>query len=414
MPAAFNGKIFQQDYDVLLSSDGGTSLFCLSERTWRMIVALTETYHWETRYFSSTGEAIDKDTIEAWASQAERELSMWNGCCCGGQPQGSRLRWTKVGGLLEISYDGGETWTPYPEGDTRETGNLFPPIPGDDGPEKRCAAANNLANEMRLEWDELLDQLATIETVLAFSSAVSDILIPFGIVSAAPGLIFTILTALFAAGQTAINDALTPEQFDIFFCCCYDAIGEDGVITEAVWDAIGECMGAEMETTAALAIGLLLSAAGPVGTHNMAQSGTGTGHDCADCGTCDDCTLETASDQGTFGPAAPPDGISFHGAGYTPGDGTWTIYNGPDGTNYIEFDHEICIIQVGATNGRIAPASYQIHVGTQSSPDYEGGTNTFDLSGAEKVSRIDFVKDAGTPDGYISISNIFFKYCEAV
>lgn len=74
------GKVIQFDYDDLLATFGGRRCLALSERTIKMLAAQTDYYHWTARYKSDTGATIDRDTVEAWASQLERELMLDNEC----------------------------------------------------------------------------------------------------------------------------------------------------------------------------------------------------------------------------------------------------------------------------------------------------------------------------------------------
>lgn len=403
------GKVIQQNYDDLIATGDGSSLFCLSDRTVKILLATTDFIGWKTRYFSLEDAEIDQDIIDGWEGNVVRELILGD-CCCGGQPLGSRLRWSAVGGMLEISYDNGETWIPYPEGDTRETGNLFPPIPGDDGDAKKCEAANNLTNTLHLQWDELIDQLATITTVLGFSAAVADLLIPFGIVTAIPGLVLSIMSALFAAGAEAIDDALTDEQYDKFFCCALASIGDDGAVTEAVWDALGECMGAELEATAALALGLLTYSAGPVGTHNMAQSGTGIGHDCALCGCEPGCTAAGI----TVDLTDLPDDWSIELTGSGTPELTYIKAVDTDGGFILHFP-TMCVTAVHLYIDLNPPGTGTVTVGTETSVTYQHPSpelgQIFTLTTPQIVDQIEF-SIVGTFAGTIGyINSLQIDHC---
>lgn len=276
------GKIIQQDYDDLLATPSGSSLFCLSDRTWKMLIATTDYLHWATRYWSESGADIDAETIEEWATTVERELIVGSfGCGCACAPAGAITRWSLTG-ILQISYDNGETWSDWPEGDPRNTATRFAPMAGDDGDDKRCKAANNVLSEFKHAGDELIAQLTAVALVTDAAAAIADLFIPFGI-PALPGLVLTLIASVFDLGTTVVTDALTDEQYGKFFCCVFDNVGADGQITQDVFDAIGECMGAEMETNAALILGAFALIVQAVGMNNIAQIPQGGTEDCDTC-----------------------------------------------------------------------------------------------------------------------------------
>jgi len=97
-------KGFQLDFDKLSSLGGEQDTYCLSPQTRDLCISLLRYADWPTRYHSHLGADIERDVVESWTATALAEL-MEVGCTM------LRLRQDPNNScVLQVSYDGGETW----------------------------------------------------------------------------------------------------------------------------------------------------------------------------------------------------------------------------------------------------------------------------------------------------------------
>src|ERR1051325_382265 len=105
------------------------------------------------------------------------------GCCCNTFP--TRIN---ADGQLEISYDDGATWVPYPQGDPRQNATLFPPLPGDDGDDKKCQAAANVTGNFHNEIDKTIANTAAWDSLFGLVAAIVEVLVFVGIIGSGGAL----------------------------------------------------------------------------------------------------------------------------------------------------------------------------------------------------------------------------------
>lgn len=160
------GKMLQMGYDEIIVSPIDTSecSYCLTIPEVQAILALVQPLAWTTRWYSLEGNTIDEEIIRHFAANLTRKLM--NGCC----NNGLLTQFTSDGGY-QTSYDGGTTWVDTPTTDPRN-GIILPQVlPGTDGTDKKCLAANSVAGLYK-HWVELIGQSKDADAVYSDIAAV--------------------------------------------------------------------------------------------------------------------------------------------------------------------------------------------------------------------------------------------------
>lgn len=291
----FTWKGLQMDYDELSLSGDGSCCICLSERAMQMILAVSDQFHWTTRYYSPTAAAIDAETVDEWASALERQIVSGLNDCCGSDPSNPTLTRLSIDGVVEISTDGGETWTEAPGLDPRITSMQFPPLLGEDGETKQCQAATNLAEYAEAWVEQLADVLDVGGLVVAAIAEAAAIFLSAGVLVALAAPLGGLLISL---GGSALRAAFDSETWDNFRCdalCCF---GEDGLLTAGGWaDLINRVN--DYPGAAGVILSGLLQLMGVLGCNNIAASGSAAGDECNDCDDCE-CDPSVSLSPGSF------------------------------------------------------------------------------------------------------------------
>lgn len=217
-----------------------------------------------------------------------REDMNMNDCGCGDRKI-TNQRWTSDG-RLEISYDNGETWENGDEFDARFNSVVFPGIPGTDGEEKRCQAANSalaVFMEEKSKSSAILGGAGTVGALIA-SVAAAIAATGVGIVPAAIiALMGGILVAIVQSGQTVFDNSFTSLIWDEFFCSLYCQMEDDGSYTEAGWQGVIADAASLPNYPANAWLSGMVKSAGVVGLTNAARTGYAGSRDCDSC-PCDD------------------------------------------------------------------------------------------------------------------------------
>lgn len=274
-----------------IAQQTGEQCYCLSNRTVQMLLTISNTLAWATRW---TGNEFftdeQREQIFNWANECEAELM--NGCC-GGAGQTVRTR-INAEGRVEVSVDGGVTWTQDDSYDPRSTNTIYEPIKTDGTTdENACAAANAFDENLQETKANIISALGTYTNAAGLSAALVPIVATYVGVPVAGAVValaaFTIGLAGVAISQTAIviDDALDEPYFEFMKCQYLCVIGD----SEATWEHLDTIQNALFEeyglATPENACKVLLTiaifkAVGPVGVTNMGRVGTGTG-DCEEC-----------------------------------------------------------------------------------------------------------------------------------
>lgn len=184
---------------------------------------------------------------------------------------------------IQFSPDGGTTWTDTPGADMRHADPFRLPPRG--GTDIQCSAAANA--ECWLQT--FIEQVTTLLEAGAVIVAVINKLLQFvELIFAETGgellnLILAVAGSIFDIGGGALAAAFTSDQWPILLCAIYCNMDTSGQVSAARFATMQAQVTANMNTTAALVVNLLLSTQGEVGVSNAGAMGEETA-DCSDCG----------------------------------------------------------------------------------------------------------------------------------
>lgn len=171
------------------------------------------------------GTLTEEEAAAAWL---EIFLDQDDGCSSCAQPGGEPIVRLNEDGEFEELIDG--DWAP-PAGD-----NEIPPTPPrEDGTdqEKRCLAAANATNVLKVLYEEVtdmyLDGLTLLEAIAHFVAFVAAIiLLPGGLIAAAIALALVLFRIMFETAEFVTADYWTTAFDDKMQCALYECSSVDG------------------------------------------------------------------------------------------------------------------------------------------------------------------------------------------
>jgi hypothetical protein len=269
-------------YDYFTVEPGRECQYCLTDKQAELLLGLIEPLSWKTRWWTEGEDEIDRDVIDQFRNDLARRLMM--GCC--GDETPTQYRWTEDG-ELERSDDGGETWEADPENDPRNNSTRYPPIEGEDGADKKCAAATGMA--MLIE-EQIGENLTDEMTRYTLQQLISDWVNVFIQTSNIFTALITIATnQIFALSIAIIRPALTEEVYDQLKCIFYCHMSDDASFDNAQWAAVRAQILSDITGVAGLFLEHLVYLLGSVGLTNLARSSGATEGDCSECDCFDAC-----------------------------------------------------------------------------------------------------------------------------
>jgi len=304
-------------YDYFIPDDSRECQYCLTDKQAEILRGIIEPLGWETRWWSATDTAINRDEIQAFRDDLIRRLMM---SCCGDEAP-DQFRWTEDG-VLERSQDGGATWTPAPEFDPRQNSPRFPEPAGTEGASKRCIAATGMVAIIKQQiGDQLTDDMSHYTLGQLIADWVGTMI---GTSNPFKALIVIAVNQIFALIISVLRAALTETVYDTLLCIFYCNMANDISFDEARLDQVTTDIGDQIGGIATLFFQQLINLLGVVGLTNLARAGGATSGDCSDC------------------PECPSDWVRIYvstGGGTETGwDGEW-LYASPvhDGSHYTLF-----------------------------------------------------------------------------
>lgn len=222
--------------------------------------------------------------------------------CC--QPLYVETRINVSTGQIEVSYDGGTTWTPAPGSFPTQIIEQPPPVnTGVAG--TKCDAATNAMAQIQgwIDHVEIAFDVAAglLDFAILVASAILDailLILSEGALTAAEAQIIAIitgvLTGVWEGGKALFSDYWSPDVKDSILCDMFCTIGEDGAWTN---DSFIECrrrFSQHMPSGLAKTLFLgFMSSVGRQGWNNMAASGASADADCSDCTCPEACDIST-------------------------------------------------------------------------------------------------------------------------
>lgn len=258
---------------------------------------LTELAKWQTWEKDGTTSASEAarrwfDIVECVAK--EIDCIMADDCGCG-KEEPTNTRINPETGEYEVSYDGGDTWEPLPSADPRSSGLVWPPLPGDPTPAKKCAAANSVVGFLETtqqgEYDQLVNNATIADMIASLIAVAAGVGLIFGILPGAILAFFAFVVNQFGhaiAGD--FNSQFTTATWDELLCIIYCNMDNEGAISEEQWQLIKSTVETEIGGYAGIWLKDHINLFGVVGMTNAARASYPGTRDCDTCAACEDCT----------------------------------------------------------------------------------------------------------------------------
>jgi len=268
-------KAFQANYDDVFALSDRECSYCLTDQQVQALLTMTEYLKWSTRWISTT-TTIDPDKVLKFATGLEWNLM--NGCCDDNLP--IQYRYTSEG-VLQRSLNGGADWMNSPEYDPRVYSPEFPPLPGADDEDKKCAAATGASLLIR---EQVGDQLTDDMTRYTLSQLITD-WVKTVIETSNPflGLLTVIANQIFALVIATLRPALTDGVYDTLTCIFYCDMAADATVDDAQWTQIRTDILDQITGIAGVFFEHLVFLLGTTGLTNLLRSGAASTGDCSDC-----------------------------------------------------------------------------------------------------------------------------------
>jgi hypothetical protein len=260
---------------------------------WGLLRGLSDWQRWE-REPTKSGTLVAK----VW-SEVVYAIDWEDGCmgCCNDQIVLHRIG---AGDALEISTDGGTTWTPDPA-DPRINGTHLPnSIPGaDDG--KKCNGATNAVNNFKDAQAAFSHDLTSSTTIIGLAAAIAGellvLLLSAGtLAEVLVPLMITTAATLFGVLEADYNAEFTEAVWDDLLCDLFCNIGSNGQFTEGQFHDLQADVDTHFSNNVALTFQSILRGWGTLGLNNACISGTAATADCSEC----DCVPSSCSDPDRF------------------------------------------------------------------------------------------------------------------
>lgn len=224
-------------------------------------------------------DPLKRGTLVAQVWREVWENIDWNGeDCMGCCPEPTNRRYNSEG-QLEVSYDGGITWSLAPDADSRMSGIISPPLAGEDGDEKRCIGA---ASGMEYVKQNLIDDLSAGANYADINAAIIAIIVVLGVTGIGV-LIAAAAAAIFIAGVSAVQAAFTAGVWDDFQCILYCNSEDDASFTVAGWERVKADILSTFTGVVSAVLYNWVNSVGTVGLTNSLRSGFATASDCSAC-----------------------------------------------------------------------------------------------------------------------------------
>jgi len=280
----WKGTVLGYDPIILDPADTTAKRYCLTAPQVEALLGIIEPMAWTTRWISASETAIDTDQIEAFRDDIRKRLM--EDCCCDNTTQIVLHRVNPDTGIMEISVDGGDTWTSDPQ-DPRVTGvALPPPVPAGVAADK-CAAAGSITEQFRTYVDEIIAQKTAEALFLDFLLAIAAILIAIlaaPVYALFPTVLAPLLTFVFSQSAAAITAAMTTDEYQKFLCAMFCNLQDDGSFTSSGLASARSDALADMTSGIPTALAKsFINGLSLIGMNNAAALGTPSALTCETC-----------------------------------------------------------------------------------------------------------------------------------
>lgn len=215
----------------------------------------------------------------------------WSQMSCCPEP----LKRLNSNGSMSVSFDDGATWQPAGNLDPRNTAVSPPPIPGDDGDDKKCKSANSMVRQLKDQQIAYSSKIGVITTVLEMAASLVGLaVLVFFDPALAPFLIgafFELAAALLATTSMAYDALFTDDDWGWILCELFCKMTADGQIPASEFVNIQSDFDSHFSGNAALTFSSILAAWQLPGLNNAGKIPTTDNLDCSGC--CPTCDADT-------------------------------------------------------------------------------------------------------------------------
>lgn len=273
-------KAFQANYDYVFSLSDRLCCVALSQQQIAALLSQVEYLYWPSRWVKADGD-VDADFVTQFTEDLERNLM--TPCCDDNLP----IQWRYTSdGVLQQSTNGGGTWVDAPLYDPRVYSPQFPPLPGDDGTDKKCAAATGAVALIKEQvGDQLTDDMSRYTLSQLISDWTNTVINSGGNIFQALATVVT--NQIFALVIATLRPALTDDVYHTLQCILYCDMADDATFNNAQWATVRSDILSQITGIAGVFLEHLVYLLGTGGLTNLARSGAATSGDCSDC----DCGL---------------------------------------------------------------------------------------------------------------------------
>lgn len=211
-------------------------------------------------------------------------------------------------GEVEVSTDGGETYTPAPEQDPRNGVPRLPPALPPGGADDKCTYADSVVELFKQGVIDVLEEASTVQEIIAIITGILAGVLGFAgpILTFIGAVIAVLANGIFAAGVSAVQAAYTEDFWNMLRCLIYLHINADGSFTQSQLDAIYAGMSGD-----AIAIFITQNWLAALGTAGMTNSARALyGSPTADC-DCSEACSSLYDIYGTYGTLVDSDDTSI-------------------------------------------------------------------------------------------------------
>lgn len=299
--------------DIETACDTPVVCMAFSEAYIPYLIGLLEIYAWDDRFIGTDEER--QHGVDMFSELRTIFMTAQNCCCQNGGLSITILTRITVDGRIEVSTDGGDSYTDFPQAPYITTPSYPPYMTSHDGTNK-CDVADNIYQETLVTVEKFIANYGTLtalKDVLAFAvellaGAVAVLLdLPETVVALVPTVIEWVKNA-FTLSPEALEALFTEEFWSAYRCMVYCHTPDDGTYEHtdltAMLGACNSLPGGAGFATAGEVVRGFLKFWQESGLNTIASLGHSTGSDCSDCDCsepCEDLGNWVASLPGTLG-----------------------------------------------------------------------------------------------------------------
>jgi len=262
------------------------------------LIGLLDIYQFTDKFLGTDEER--QHSVDLFTDLRTILMSSQN-CCCGSESLTIVIEHRiTIDGRVEISIDGGSTWSSDPNDISHNIPAYPPPVTAGVSATKCDAATNGHQHALDM-IAEISAGFDSTDTLLDFIKLVADIIVDLLLIyfgaGAGIGVIDTLIEVLFgavkdvyAAHKTAWDTYWTSDETDKILCALYCNISDDGTFTDSSYAAVISKLQSDLTPSAQKDLFIqTYKAVGLAGLNKYCSYGSAADSDCSDCscGVCD-------------------------------------------------------------------------------------------------------------------------------